>query len=195
MTDTTPAIQELKTRAEILHHRIEARDPVAIARLRVLPQFRRLSKSPGPLEDQLANAAASIRRSDCLTVIALELGFSNWPQASRVISGATADGDPQPMDFGTLLCPRTSGAHLNRWYRTHEEAVNDQARSESRGYLLGYRHQFMVVDRYYVAEVLRLDPDDPAWEAIGFDWVRPKDSAARTRLYAKLVAQLPRVLA
>ena len=48
-----------------------------------------------------------------------------------------------------------------------------------------------VVDRYFI-ETLGLDPDDPDWKMIGFDWVRQADVAARTRLYSKLVAQLPR---
>jgi hypothetical protein len=47
------------------------------------------------------------------------------------------------------------------------------------------------VDRFYI-ESLGLDPDDHDWQAIGFDWVRPRDVDARTRLYAKLVAALPR---
>ena len=37
------AIRELKTRAEILHRRIQNNDRRAIGRLRVLPQFRRAS--------------------------------------------------------------------------------------------------------------------------------------------------------
>ena len=54
-----------------------------------------------------------------------------------------------------------------------------------------YRRQYVVEDRYFI-ETLGLDPDDADWEAIGFDGVRPAEVAARTRLYSKLVAQLPR---
>jgi hypothetical protein len=78
--------------------------------------------------------------------------------------------------------------HLNRWYKTYEEAA--AVRKDCRGYLLAYRRQY-VVDRYFI-ETLSLNPNDPDWEAIGFDWVRPLEVIARTRLYSKLVAQLPR---
>ena len=32
---------------------------------------------------------------------------------------------------------------------------------------------------------LGLDPEDPDWERIGHDWVRPQDREAWTRLCAK----------
>ena len=44
----------------------------------------------------------------------------------------------------------------------------------------------MIVDRYFI-ETLGLDPEDPDWEAIGRDWVRPASLKARERLYAKLI--------
>jgi hypothetical protein len=177
------AIRELKTRAEILHRRIQANDHHAIGRLRLLPQFRR-----APCE-QLAAAASTIQRRDCLTVIAAELGFASWPDAKTAIAGDAPAGT-YVEDFGTLLYPghRVAG-HLNRWYKTYEEAAADRA--SSGGYLLGYKRQYVVVDRYFI-ESLGLDPADPDWEALGFDWIRPKNVAARSRLYAKLVDCLPR---
>jgi hypothetical protein len=173
------AIRELKTRAEILHRRIQTNDHRAIGRLRVLPDFRRASY------EHLAAATSGIQRRDCLTVIAAELGFASWPQAKSAISG---DGPIE--DFGTLLYPgvRCDG-HLNRWYKSYEDAAADRA--SSGGYLLAYKRQYLVVDQYFI-QSLGLDPADPDWEGLGFDWVRPKKVAARARLYAKLVACLPR---
>jgi hypothetical protein len=179
-TAMTDAIQELRVRAEILHSRIEAGDERAVVRLRVLPQYRR-SK-----EDDLAAIAQKIRRQDCLTIMAAELGFANWPEAKRVLAGEDND-----TDFGTLLCPKRCCGHLNRWYKHYDEAA--AMRETCDGYLLAYRRQYLVVDRYYI-ESLGLDPDDSDWEALGFDWVRPRSNAARARLYGKLVAALPREL-
>ncbi|MCU1335068.1 MAG: hypothetical protein JWO19_649 [Bryobacterales bacterium] len=73
------------------------------------------------------------------------------------------------------------------------EPLDDSRGSEasSDGYLLAYKRQYVVVDRYFI-ESLGLDPLDPDWEDLGFDWVRPKHVAARSRLYAKLVACQPR---
>jgi hypothetical protein len=177
------AIRELKTRAEILHRRIQINDHRAVGRLRVLPNFRRASY------EYLATAAGTIQRRDCLTVIAAELGFASWPQAKAAIAGDGLEVGPG-ADFGTMLYPphRCAG-HINRWYKTYEEAAED--RRSSGGYLLAYKLQFVVVDRHFI-ESLGLDPADPDWEALAFDWVRPKSVAARSRLYAKLVARLPR---
>ncbi|MGH9614097.1 MAG: hypothetical protein ACRD4P_13565 [Bryobacteraceae bacterium] len=170
------AIQELKTRAEILHKRIAARDGRALARLRALPELRRAS------DESLTGLAATIRRQDCLTVIAAELGFSNWPQAKAAITG---EGDV--TEFGTLLY--RGGGHLNQWFARYEEAA--PARVASNGYLLAYKRQYLVVDRYFI-ESLGLDPDDPDWIELDYDWVRPASMSARTRLYGKLIAGLPR---
>jgi hypothetical protein len=172
------AIRELKVRAEILHRKIQAGDTHAVTRLRTLAQFRKAS------DQELLAAAPAIRRRDCLAVVAAALGFPNWVQAKEAMS---PEGSPE--DFGALLCPERCTGHLNRWYRHYEEAAAD--RDGCNGHLLAYRRQYLVVDRYYI-ESLGLDPEDPDWEALGRDWVRPKSTPARARLYAKLVAKLPR---
>jgi hypothetical protein len=40
-----------------------------------------------------------------------------------------------------------------------------------------------------IARELGFDPDDPDWDRIGRDWVKPRDRTARARLYGKLIAQ------
>ena len=172
------ATQELRVRAEILHRRIQSGDPGAIQRLRALPDFSR-----APVE-RLRAAAPGIRRGDCLALLARELGFPDWPLAKRAL-----EGDPAASDFGTLLWSTRCTGHLNLWFKTYDEAAT--VREQTGRYLLAYRHQFVVVDRYYI-ETLGLDPDDPDWNALGLDWVHPRDPQARSRLYRKLVANLPR---
>jgi len=168
-------IHELKVRAEILHARVQEHDTGVLKRLRVLSEFRR---SPD------GHLIGTARHQHCLRVIAAEWGFPGYREAKRALSGE----EPSP-DFGALLYPNKCCGHLNRWYKIYEEAA--EVRKDCRGYLLGYRHQYVVVDRYFI-ETLGLDPDDPDWEALGFDWVRPAEITARTRLYSKLVSQLPR---
>ena len=174
----TDPIRELKVRAELLHKQIQAGDPRALARLRALAEFRRASP------ETLAMLAPTIRRRQCLATIAAELGFASWPEMKAVLTGEESDNG-----FGNLLCPMNCSAHLNHWCKTYLEALSFQ--KQHRGYLLAFRNQYLVVDRYYI-ESLGLDPDDRDWQALGFDWVRPRDVAARTRFYAKLVAALPR---
>ena len=130
-------------------------------------------------------SAPGTKLRDCLTAVAKEFGFQNWPQAKNVLTG-----EGEIDDFGTLLCPPVlGGGHINRWYARYEEAA--EVRESVQGYLLAYRRQFLVVDRFYV-ESMRLDPNDADWEAIGFDWVHPKSVAARTRLYGKVIGAMPR---
>ncbi len=169
------AVQELKTRAEILHKKIQKGNGLALERLRVLPEFRTKKDA------ELIGVAAKIRRRDCLAVVAAECGFSNWPKAKCALAG-----EGTATEFGSLLCPERCGAHINPWYRRYEEAA--RAREKCNGYLLAHRREFLVVERPYIV-ALGLDPEDKDWAAMGYDWVRPRSVAARTRLYAKILAQ------
>jgi hypothetical protein len=166
-------IQEIKVRAEILQKRIENGDASAIARLRVLPELRKATA------EALAEFVATIQRKHCFAVVSRELGFSGYQHAQRVLSGDEAESD-----FGTMLYPSRCGG-LNHWYANYQEARD--LCSEINGYLLAYKRHFFIADRYFI-ENLGLDPADSDWEAIGRDWVRPRDPAARRRLYGKLVS-------
>jgi hypothetical protein len=48
-----------------------------------------------------------------------------------------------------------------------------------------HRRHFFITDRHFI-ETLGLDPDDPQWELIGRDWVKPSKVDARERLYVQL---------
>ncbi|WP_433926455.1 hypothetical protein AB3662_26400 [Sorangium cellulosum] len=172
-------VRELKIRAELLHTRVESRDAEALSRLRALPELRRAD------EAALAAAAPGIRRKHCLAAVARECGFTSWERARRAL-----EGEPGAPELGTLLYGRDAGA-LHHWFATHDEArAHIEALPEApRGYLLAYKHHVFVADRAFVAS-LGLDPDDPDWQAIGWDWARPADPAARGRLYAKRLAAM-----
>ena len=161
-------IEDLKHRARRLQRSARAGEPEALARLRALPELR----------DDPA-IGETVRRRHCLKVVARELGFDSWAHLAH-----GAEGDCR--DFGVFLYPSDS-PFWNIWSASYEEAR--AIRSEHGGYLLAYRHQFLVVDRYFV-EHLGLDPDDPDWERIGRDFVRPKDLEARGRLFETRLQQL-----
>jgi hypothetical protein len=168
-------VRELRTRAEILHRRIRKGQMPALVRLRKLPEFKSFSDA------QLQSARTAIVRRQCLALLAIELGFSGWPHAKQVLSGTAP-----VSDFGTLLYPKRCGGLLNLWYRQYDDAV--VGRRESGGYLLAFRRDFMVVRSSFI-EALGLDPEASEWRALGFDWVRPLDMRARTRLYGELIAR------
>lgn len=176
MVDPT---NELKIRAEILQKRVTSGDAAARTRLRALTELAKAD------DDAIATFATSLQRKHCLAVVARECGFSSWDHASRVLRG-----DSSELDFGTLLSDKATGGTLNAWFVDYSEArrvLDDRRRADSRAYLLAYRRQFVVVDIQYV-EGLGLDPDDPDWVAIDFDWPRPRDRAAWTRLIGKRLA-------
>ncbi|WP_437280355.1 hypothetical protein WME90_07280 [Sorangium sp. So ce375] len=170
-------VRELKIRAELLHKQLASNDAEALLRLRALPELSRAD------EAALAAAASGIRRKHCLAVVARECGFSSWERARLALAG-----EPGAPELGTLLYGRDGGV-LHHWFATYDEArAHVEALPEaSRGYLLAYNLHFFIADRAFIAS-LGLDPDDPDWQAIGWDWARPADLAARSRLYAKRLA-------
>jgi hypothetical protein len=170
-------VRELKVRAEVLHHAVQASVGPALERLRALPEFRTADAAA------LRAAATSIQRKQCLATVARELGFASFDHARRVF-----EGDSSETDFGTLLYGVARG-HLNQWFASYEEAHAIHAETSTvsaRRYLLTYRRQFFVVDRIFI-EALGLDPDDLEWQAIGWDWGRPADPRARRSLYGKFL--------
>jgi hypothetical protein len=164
-------VQELKIRAELLHTRLSEGNADALKRLRALPEMRRAD------EGALAEMAQSAQRKHCLAIVAREHGFSTWEHARRVI-----DGDPRETDLGSLL--QGSPGVLNDWFVQYDEArafFHGEERAGRRPYLLGFRRHFFVSGPTFI-ETLGLDPADADWAAIRWDWVRPKDPAARSRL-------------
>ena len=71
---------------------------------------------------------------------------------------------------------------LNRWFRTYEEA---RACLEAEGgFLFPHGEHFFVAEAGAVRE-LGLDPDDPDWSLIGWDWAHPSDAEAFERLLVR----------
>jgi len=176
-------VRELKIRAEILGTRLSARDAASLARLRALPELRRADAAA------LAAMAEEAQRRHCLAVVALECGFTGWGNARRAL-----EGDPGEATLGTLLYGTGEGDSgvLNHWFMAHDDArdFRDQAPSDRPyRYLLAYKRHFFVTARSFV-KMLGMDPDDPDWRAIGYDWARPEDPLARGRLYYKRLAAL-----
>jgi hypothetical protein len=176
-------VRELKIRAEILQTRLDAGDAAALARLRALPELRRAALPA------LAAMARDLRRKHCLALVARECGFSSWESARRVL-----EGDPGEIDLGGLLYGRRPGdsGTLHAWFASYDEAraAFDAASAlGTRAFLLAHRRQFFLAAAPFIA-ALGMNPDDPDWEAIGRDWARPADRAARGRLYQRRLAAL-----
>ena len=81
----------------------------------------------------------------------------------------------------TMYVPRMD-AVLNAWFTSYEQALS--SREIAGGFLLPYKDQFFVTQSGGIRE-LGLDPEDPDWAQIGWDWIRPKDLDAWKRLKEK----------
>jgi len=146
--------------------------------LRALPELTKASAAA------LEAAAGEVRHKHCLAVVAREHGFASWAHATRVL-----EGDEGERDYGALLYDADTAGALNAWFSDYGEAraALDALRAAGQTrYLLCYRRQFFVVESAFIAS-LGLRPDDPDWEALDFDWARPRDPHARARLYANRI--------
>jgi hypothetical protein len=83
---------------------------------------------------------------------------------------------------GPIMYVPRMDAVLNRWFTSYAEA-RSSLESEG-GYLLPYKSQFFITLSEGIRD-LGLDPDDPDWARIGWDWVQPKDTEAWERLKEK----------
>ncbi|HEY6952942.1 MAG TPA: hypothetical protein VI758_11075 [Bacteroidota bacterium] len=81
---------------------------------------------------------------------------------------------------------------VNRWFAKYEQARSNLEKEG--GYLFPYKSQFFITESEAIRE-LGLDPEDPDWKLIGFDWVKPLDHAAWERLKAKRAAVIKKTKA
>jgi hypothetical protein len=179
MDDGEALVERLRREARQLQNDLAAADPTvaraAAIRLAGLPAFTAM-----PLERLLADPG-QVRRRDALAVVALEHGFVSW--------GELLAASLPVLQCVTMHTDRMS-LLLNRWFASYGEAA--ASRAAEGGYLLPYRRQFFVTGPEGVLE-LGLDPGDPDWARIGWDWVRPRDAEAHLRLaQARFAAMLAR---
>lgn len=171
-------VRELKLRAKFLHRGVMRGEPAAVKRLRALPELRRAD------DTAIVAQGAELRRKHCLALVARECGFPSWEHALRALSG-----DVEISEHGTLLY--SSSGVLNHWFTSYAEAHSawSELRQEGVAFLLAYKRDCFVTGAAFV-ESLGLDPEDPDWEALGWDWVKPKHVDARARLFYKRLVSL-----
>lgn len=131
--------------------------------------------------DAILAKREELRLKHALAVVAAELGYAAWTDCKRRLEPPAADR----LDTEAFFPGRWGGAFLNRWFARYAEA---RASLEAEGgYLFPFRRQFFVCEGGFL-EARGIDPEDPDWDAIGRDWIRPLDDPARLRLERRLVA-------
>ncbi len=161
-----PILDFLKNEARLLHKQAKAGSRAAIGRLN--------KNSPA------AALGEDIQRKHCLATVAREIGFSGWKSVVECFEARENAG------FAGFLHPKRCHIFWNIWFASHVEAA--KVRAEHGGFLLTYANQFIVVDDYYVA-ALGVGPDNTLWQAIGRDWAKPNDFAARDQLSLLIVKE------
>jgi hypothetical protein len=152
------SVEECKIQASILLKSLRAIDcEKAAKRFQRLPEFANLNSADVRQQD--------VKRKHALRVIALEKGFQSWEQLKYQV-------------------PFIRGGFLNKWFASYSQAKTSlQAEG---GFLLPFKNQFFICDANYIAQ-LHLDPKDPDWQLIDWDWANPNDKEAGRRLYKKWV--------
>lgn len=138
------------------------------ARRRAVERFRRIAPFKDMSAGDVCRNQADIQHKHALAVIAREHGYVAWKNLKDA-----AD---------VLWCPPDTSAFWHNWCKTHEEAR--RYLDVNGGYLLTAHGKWFIAERGYI-EWLGLDPDDPRWDAIGFDVHAPRDKKACEELVAQ----------
>ena len=167
MARPIPSVDVGKHAASLLLKDLQADDSAtahgAAKRIAAVPPFK--GTEPG----DIVRERDSVQRKHALDAVAREQGYVSWKHLKDA-----AD---------VLWSPRGADAFWHNWCKTYDEA---RALHDSRGgYLLSAHGKCFIAERGYI-EFLGFDPDDPRWDAIGRDVVRPNDN----RAYQELVREL-----
>ena len=173
-------LDEYKTQAVLLLKQLRSDD--SQLSLKAAERFQQL---PHLTDITIAEIAASdqIKLKHALNVIALEHNYGNWSDFKQHLE-RKENFRAKLKDQYTLVYPQRCSHIMNGWHPNYESAKDEL--KEIGGYLFPYRNQFFICDTGYI-RVLGLDPYDPDWKLIGWDWVQPADQAAWERLNAKLL--------
>lgn len=164
-----PTLAEFRRQATLLLKDLRSTDALrrdaASRRFAILPA---LSHAGEPRE-------WSVQRKHALNVIAMEQGAPDWPALRMRV---------EPIETAELLyASGQMAAYWNIWFSNYEKAR--AVHREKGGFLFPYRNHFFVSDAHFV-RAAGLDPNAPEWRSIGYDWARPGDRRAWTRLAGAL---------
>lgn len=143
-------------------------------------RFRRIRSFSSQTVQQILEARAQVRLKHALAVVALEHGHASWLALKE--SAEALEPTPRVAEQGREMYERGLEALLNRWFASYEDARASLA--EQGGFLLPFDRQFFICEAEGI-KALGLNPDDPDWERIGFDWAQPRDPEAWQRLKDK----------
>jgi hypothetical protein len=174
----SPAVSEFRIQARRLLKALRSEDEDAWRP--AAARFLRLQSFAGRPLAQLRQPGERVRLKHALTVLAVEHGFESWAALKETVEGA----NPTLPDEAELMYHRRQDVLLNHWFAHYHQAKT--ALEALEGFLFPYRHHFYICEAEGV-RILGLDPEDPDWAAIGWNWVEPADREAWERLRRKRI--------
>jgi len=166
MSTVKPSLNECKIQASRLIKALRSDDSTHA--LAAAERFQCFSEFADSKSEEIVAQHDRIKLKHAFEVIAREYGERSWKRLK---------------DSHDNLWYPPCGGFLNHWYATYAEARAHC--DEHGGYLLTDHGKYFVCGRLFI-ENLGLEPDDPRWEAIGYDVAKPRDKQA----FEELVAQL-----
>jgi len=129
------AINEVKTQAKKL-----------LKALKVDGDLER--KMQLPLKKLAVTSIDELKLKHCLSLVSMELGFTNWHQAKDVLSG-----NVEPLavnNMGSFFYPKSCGSFINEWFADYQVAKSTVENSSQAKWLLPYKNQYVVVKQDYI---------------------------------------------
>lgn len=173
-------LTEYKIKAAILIKNLWSLEPgqalMAATRFQQLPFLSSLSAK------EILLKRDKIKLKHALQIIAMENKQNSWADFKHFLE-KQAFAKSSNINMYNKLYPRRCGGFANEWYADYQ--VAKQHLEEVGGYLLPYKNHFFICKSEYI-KTLGLDPYDPDWQTIGWDWVKPSCLQAWQRLNSKL---------
>jgi hypothetical protein len=164
-------LRHYKIRAALLLK--DFRSPSSEAQLKAAEQLRQLMPFRHCTISEILLQQSAVKLKHTQEIIARQSGYRSWADLKHNIV------------LEDCLYKKSSAAFLNAWYKDYNTAR--QHLSNTGGYLLRYRQYYFVSEDDYIENLGLLHLKDE-WEKIGYDWVRPRDTAAWQTLFAAAAA-------
>ena len=76
--------------------------------------------SQAKLKKLALTSAEQLQLKHCLTIVAIELGFENWHQLQKILSGS--ESTDEIVNMGTFFYPKICGGFINEWFVDYQKA-------------------------------------------------------------------------
>ncbi len=184
------SIQDFKVKASILLKQFR-KGELSVARA-AAQKFLQLAEFADLSANELLQKQNRVQHKHALAVIALESKAQTWTELKQQTERKSRLNElrskfaKSEADQYTVFQPnrnRKFMGFINDWYADYDSARAHL--DKAGGFLLPYKTQYFIVQAAYI-EALGLDPNDPDWQKINFDWIKPADADAFVRLSQKV---------